>query len=201
MKSSTKKGYTLLFAVIVSVLLLSIGAFILSVSRKEAILSSSSRDSVYAFYAADSGLECALENLTTLITIPKQDSVTCGSNSFTISSQDVKDPNSTTTFYMLTGSGTNFSSGGQSTQSGVASCATVIVSHTQTVAAVPPQTDTDGKTISGSGHAASYETDIVSRGNNIGWKQNSINGNVMTGDCSITGPRKVERALEYTTQN
>lgn len=65
---SKKKGYTLLFAVLTSIMVLSIAAFILSISRKQFILTSSARDSVYAFYAADTGLECAIRNLYALST-------------------------------------------------------------------------------------------------------------------------------------
>jgi hypothetical protein len=54
------KGYTLLFAVLVSSLVLSVGISILTVSRKEFLLSSSARESTTAFYAADSALECAV---------------------------------------------------------------------------------------------------------------------------------------------
>ncbi|MDQ5893202.1 MAG: hypothetical protein QG640_213 [Patescibacteria group bacterium] len=54
-----KGGYTLLFAVLVSSIVLSIGISILTISRKEFLLSASARDSTSAFYAADSGLECA----------------------------------------------------------------------------------------------------------------------------------------------
>lgn len=53
------KGYTLLFAVLVSSVVLSIGISILTISKKEFQLSSSAKDSTIAFYAADSGLECA----------------------------------------------------------------------------------------------------------------------------------------------
>jgi hypothetical protein len=55
-----ERGYTLLFAVLVSSVVLAMGLSILSISRKEVILSSASRESVAAFYAADAGLECAL---------------------------------------------------------------------------------------------------------------------------------------------
>ena len=192
MKYSQKKGYTLLFAVIVSVLLLSIGAFILSVSRKEAILASSSRDSIYAFYAADSGLECAVENLANLSTSTSNGSISCGSNStgsnissFTkTSATDTHGVYGTTTFYVLTGSSASASS---KYQSGVSSCAMVQV----------------GQEYDNSGN---LNTVIISRGNNIGWNPtgNGINigygvstSNGNTGDCSITGPRKVERALQY----
>lgn len=54
------KGYTLLFAVLVSSLVLSVGISILNISRKEFLLSSSARESTSAFYAADSALECAV---------------------------------------------------------------------------------------------------------------------------------------------
>ncbi len=53
-----KAGYTMLFAVLVSTVLLSIGIFILNVSKKEVILSSIGRESSIAFYAADGGVEC-----------------------------------------------------------------------------------------------------------------------------------------------
>ena len=52
-------GYTMLFAVLVSSILLSIGIFILNVSKKEVILSAIARESAIAFYAADGGVECA----------------------------------------------------------------------------------------------------------------------------------------------
>lgn len=46
--SNYKKGYTLLFSVIVSSVILSIAAFILSTSRRQFILSSVARDSTMA---------------------------------------------------------------------------------------------------------------------------------------------------------
>ena len=55
-----QKGYTLLFSIIVASIVLSIAAFILSVSRKQFILSSVSRDSTMAIYAADSAIQCAI---------------------------------------------------------------------------------------------------------------------------------------------
>jgi len=58
--SKYKKGYTLLFSMIVASVVLSIAAFILTVSRKQFILSSSARDSTIALYAADGGIECAI---------------------------------------------------------------------------------------------------------------------------------------------
>lgn len=60
-KKSGSKGYTLLFSIIVAVIVLSVAAFILTVSRKAFILASAARDSTVAIYAADSGVECAIE--------------------------------------------------------------------------------------------------------------------------------------------
>src|SRR3989344_6514941 len=52
------KGYTLLFAVLTAALVLGVTVFILSVSRKQFILSTTARESTFAIYAADSGIEC-----------------------------------------------------------------------------------------------------------------------------------------------
>ncbi len=54
------RGYTLLFAVITAALVLGVAVFILSVSKKQYALSVAARDSMYALYAADSGMECAI---------------------------------------------------------------------------------------------------------------------------------------------
>jgi Tfp pilus assembly protein PilX len=58
--SQYNRGYTLLFAVLVSSVVLAIGISILTISKKEFLLSASARESTTAFYAADSGLECAI---------------------------------------------------------------------------------------------------------------------------------------------
>ncbi len=57
--SHNNKGYTLLFAVLVSSLVLAVGISILEVSKKEFLLAAAARESTSAFYSADSGLECA----------------------------------------------------------------------------------------------------------------------------------------------
>lgn len=56
----TKKGFVILIAVLVSGLMISIGAFIANIAVKELRLSISGRDSQVAFYAADAAMECAL---------------------------------------------------------------------------------------------------------------------------------------------
>ena len=62
MKDATghKRGFTLLIAVVVASLMLILAASISSLVQKEVVLSSIGRDSQYAFYAADSALECTL---------------------------------------------------------------------------------------------------------------------------------------------
>lgn len=58
--SNFNGGYTLLFAVLIASLVLSIGLSVFNISMKEFILSSAGRESQFAFYAADTGIECAL---------------------------------------------------------------------------------------------------------------------------------------------
>ena len=55
-----KRGFTLLISVLVAGVLLAVGLAIFNIAIKELLLSSSGRDSQFAFYAADSGTECAL---------------------------------------------------------------------------------------------------------------------------------------------
>lgn len=59
-KIKNNKGYTLLFAVLVASIVLSVGISILTISKKEFLLSSAARESITAFYSADGGLECAI---------------------------------------------------------------------------------------------------------------------------------------------
>lgn len=59
-KRKNSAGFTLLYSVLVTSLLLAIGIAIFNISIKEVILSGSARDSQFAFYAADAGIECAL---------------------------------------------------------------------------------------------------------------------------------------------
>jgi len=54
------KGFAMLFAVLTSSLLVSIGVSILGISLKEIQIATSARDSQTAYYAADSARECAL---------------------------------------------------------------------------------------------------------------------------------------------
>jgi len=56
---SSARGFTLLFASLVASLLLAVGITIFDITLKEIILASAARDSTYAIYTADTGIECA----------------------------------------------------------------------------------------------------------------------------------------------
>ena len=55
-----QRGFTLLLATLVASTVLAIGSAIYTLAAKEVRLSSLGRDSQFAFYAADTGAECAL---------------------------------------------------------------------------------------------------------------------------------------------
>lgn len=60
MSKTAPRGFTLLIAVILTSVLLSVGLALLDVAYKQVVLSSTAKQSQTAFYAADSALECAL---------------------------------------------------------------------------------------------------------------------------------------------
>lgn len=78
--SKYNKGYTLLFAVLVSSLVLAIGISILNINKKEFLLASSARESTTAFYAADGGMECAIyfDNRSRFTSGEYGNGITCG---------------------------------------------------------------------------------------------------------------------------
>jgi hypothetical protein len=57
-KIKKKRGFALLFSVLISSFLLTIGLSIFAIALKELAISNNSRQSIYAYYAAASGLEC-----------------------------------------------------------------------------------------------------------------------------------------------
>lgn len=174
------RGYTLLFAVLVTSIVLSVAISILSISRKEFVLSTSARESQFAFYAADSGLECAsyfdvvnpqhqFNSTTSAATI------ICGAMSATKSVSPTyteAGPLSTTTFTF------NFPT--TSALSGTA-CSNVVVTKARTV--IPANGSSSARTRS--------DTTIVASGYNVGW-------NPGPSDCSASNPKKVERQLKLT---
>lgn len=60
MRPSGENGFTILLAALVTSLVLTLGISIFSIAQKQIVLSSLGRSSQYAFYAADTGAECAL---------------------------------------------------------------------------------------------------------------------------------------------
>lgn len=54
------KGFTLFIAVVIAGTLLFVATGIVNLSVKQAFISASARESQYAFYAADSAMECAI---------------------------------------------------------------------------------------------------------------------------------------------
>lgn len=59
-RMNKQKGFTLLLAALVAAVVLTIGTAIFTITIKQIALSSIVRDSAFAFYAADTGAECAL---------------------------------------------------------------------------------------------------------------------------------------------
>lgn len=59
-RMSTRRGFVLLLAVLISSILVALGGAIFDIVSKEVTLSSAGRESQFAFYAADTGIECAL---------------------------------------------------------------------------------------------------------------------------------------------
>ena len=58
--ATSRRGFTVLFAVLIGSLLFSLGLAIAHLTLKEIILSAAGKQSETAFYAADTGIECAL---------------------------------------------------------------------------------------------------------------------------------------------
>lgn len=55
-----QKGFTLFLAIVITATLLLVAAGVTSLAVKQSLISTSGRSSQIAFYAADSGLECAI---------------------------------------------------------------------------------------------------------------------------------------------
>ena len=164
-------GYTFLFAVLVSSLVLAIGIAILNVSKKEFLLATSARDSSSAFYASDGGIECALyEDIDPRLTF-EFDGINAGGFNCVLEHSAVEvnsiDANGTPpkvvfTFHARFGdaSGT--------------SCAVVIVTKTKV--------DVDNGIIN---------TKIHSSGYNSGWNESDKT-------CSSQSAKRVERGIDLS---
>lgn len=60
MHAPHKRGFALLISVVLTSVVLALGIALLDIAYKQVLLSSSAKNSQYAFYNADSALECAL---------------------------------------------------------------------------------------------------------------------------------------------
>ena len=84
------KGFALLFSVLLASFLLTIGLSIFSIALKELAISTAARQTVRAFFAADSGRECALYwdvkkgMVPTLVTGVDGGPIKCGQHEETI---------------------------------------------------------------------------------------------------------------------
>lgn len=61
-KSDSNKGFVALFSVLIASIVLTIALGIANISLKQIVLSGSVSEATKSFYAADSGIECALYN-------------------------------------------------------------------------------------------------------------------------------------------
>ena len=90
------RAFTLLLAVLIASVLIALGSAIFDIVSKEITLSSSGRESQFSFYAADTGIECALywdlnSNVFSTTTVPASQ-VTCGGIPATTTSKTITNP-------------------------------------------------------------------------------------------------------------
>lgn len=82
----SRSGFALLYAVMISSIILVITLGIMNISLKEIKFSTSAKDTNDAFFAADTGAECALYNdksTGSVFTDPNSPSITCNNITFT----------------------------------------------------------------------------------------------------------------------
>jgi hypothetical protein len=90
-KNKNNKGFTLLIAIITTSMLLIVSFVVVNIALKQIILANAARESQYAFYAADSGTECAvywdLKNTVSSFDPTIPGSITCNGVTITSNSQ------------------------------------------------------------------------------------------------------------------
>ncbi|HEY4509193.1 MAG TPA: hypothetical protein VJC13_02855 [Candidatus Paceibacterota bacterium] len=92
---SKERGFTLLIAIVVTSMLLLVSFVVANIALKQLVLASVGTESQYAFYAADSGTECAIywdlkaNNGVSSFGINSPGSITCSSQSISTGSQSV----------------------------------------------------------------------------------------------------------------
>ncbi len=95
MHRTPHKGFTLLIAVVLSSVALSVGIALLDIAYKQVILASSARQSQTAFYNADTALECALywdQQQNAFAYASPAASVTCNNVSLSVTSNQSPAP-------------------------------------------------------------------------------------------------------------
>lgn len=105
----TKPAFTLLMAVMISSILLALGYEIYNLAVKEVTLSSSGRESQFAFFAADTGVECSLYSdgkLDAFATSSPLTSIACGTATSSLT-RLVSGTQYITTFSFSLGAGLN----------------------------------------------------------------------------------------------
>ncbi|MEK7530880.1 MAG: hypothetical protein AAB573_03345 [Patescibacteria group bacterium] len=98
--STHPRGFTLLMAILTAGIMLALGYAIFNIVSKEILLSSAGRESQFAFFAADTGIECALyydSKFDAFSTSSPLVDVSCGAASSTLV-REIVGTSATTTF-------------------------------------------------------------------------------------------------------
>lgn len=180
----TNRGYTLLFAVLVSSILLSVGISILNISKKEFLIATSARDSSAAFYAADSGLECAIyaDEVGSFTTETIENRTLACNVPYSIETVDID--NDPWIFVVHIKSGSTEAGATSALELAGKSCAVITVTKTM---------------VSDGNGGERLQTIIDSRGYNTGWSPDSNPALALSkGTCSLLSAKRVERGLSYT---
>ncbi|MDR3557978.1 MAG: hypothetical protein P4L61_00445 [Candidatus Pacebacteria bacterium] len=203
-------GYTLLFAMIVASIVLALGVSLLTVSRKEFILSSSATQSSDAFYAADSGIGCAEywdnnnNNEFATSSVPSQ--IYCSNST----NGTVGNP---LTVFKCSSSDSSCSDLSLKSLPSAPTGASGVIGNVYQFTFYVPYL-TDGVSNNYSCAAVSVEkyfaqdkalgayhtyTDITSAGYNLGYNTSRLTeANPGVPDCSSISPKKVNRTIELT---
>jgi hypothetical protein len=99
-KLQKNRGFVILYAVTLAAILLSIALGVASIALKEINFTISAKDTNDAFFAADTGAECALFNDKSTIALfidPNSPTITCNNHSVVA----VESPTSFWTFYVM----------------------------------------------------------------------------------------------------
>lgn len=87
-KFHSQPGFVILFTILISAIIFSMGLGIYSIAIRQTVLSSTAREATQAFYSADAGIECALlaestQQITSAIN-NGTGTVTCNNQTITI---------------------------------------------------------------------------------------------------------------------